>query len=112
MGISLVVTIFFATAYLALCATYTAELFPTRLRASAAGWTNNTVGRIGMVLAPTLVGLLAERFANPTTLARSGVGPAVAVMGLAPLVCAALVLFFLPETRNRELEDIAVDSLT
>ncbi len=107
MGISLVVLIFFATAYLAICATFTAELFPTRLRASASGWTNNTVGRIGMVLAPTLVGLLAEQLANPATLARSGVGPAVALMGLSPLVCAALVLAFLPETRNRELEEIA-----
>ena len=57
MGASLVVLIFFATSYLTLCSTYTAELFPTRLRASAAAWTNNTLGRVGMVLAPTMVGL-------------------------------------------------------
>ncbi len=106
MGIALVVLIFFATGYLALCATLTAELFPTRLRASAAAWSNNTVGRVGMVLAPTLVGVLAERFADPHGPAGSGLGPAVALLGLAPLVCVGLVLGFLPETRNRELEEI------
>ncbi len=109
MGLSLLVLIFFATAYLALCATFTAELFPTRLRASAAAWTNNTLGRIGMVLAPTLVGLLAAHFAVGN---KTGLGPAVAVLGLAPLVCAGLVLAFLPETRNRELEEITSASQT
>ena len=59
-----------------------------------------------MVLAPTLVGILAERFADPHGPAGSGLGPAVALLGLAPLVCVGLVLGFLPETRNRELEEI------
>lgn len=115
MGASLVVLIFFATSYLSLCSTYTAELFPTRLRASAAAWTNNTLGRVGMVLAPTMVGLLAGLFARPAPdpaggqggARSSGVGPAVGLMGLFPLLCAVLVLVFLPETKDRELEDIS-----
>ncbi len=109
MGASLVVLIFFATSYLTLCSTYTAELFPTRLRASAAAWTNNTLGRVGMVLAPTMVGLLAGLFARPAGAApaSSGVGPAVGLMGLFPLLCAVIVLVFLPETKNRELEEIS-----
>jgi putative MFS transporter len=111
MGASLVVLIFFATSYLTLCSTYTAELFPTRLRASAAAWTNNTLGRIGMVAAPLLVGLLAGTFASPSGGPRggptTGYGPAISVMGLAPLVCALIVLVFLPETKGRELEEIS-----
>jgi MFS transporter, putative metabolite:H+ symporter len=111
MGASLVVLIFFATSYLTLCSTYTAELFPTRLRASAAAWTNNTLGRVGMVLAPTMVGLLAGLFAGssggPGGGPSSGVGPAVGLMGLFPLLCALIVLVFLPETKRRELEEIS-----
>jgi MFS transporter, putative metabolite:H+ symporter len=111
MGAALVVLIFFATSYLTLCSTYTAELFPTRLRSSASAWTNNTLGRVGMVTAPLLVGFLASSFAQasggvnggPTT----GYGPAISIIGLAPLACAALVLFFLPETKGRELEEIS-----
>jgi MFS transporter, putative metabolite:H+ symporter len=110
MGITLVVGIFFSTSYLPLASTYTTELFPTRLRASASAWTNNTLGRIGMVLAPTLVGLLASAFARPTGGAGngplSGLGPAVSILGIAPLLCAAIVLF-LPETKNKELEEIS-----
>jgi putative MFS transporter len=111
MGATLVVLIFFATSYLTLCSTYTAELFPTRLRSSASAWTNNTLGRVGMVLAPALVPLLASAFASSTGGPNggpvTGYGPAISIFGLAPLVCAAIVLFFLPETKNRELEDIS-----
>jgi MFS transporter, putative metabolite:H+ symporter len=111
MGLTLVVGIFFSTSYLPIVSTYTTELFPTRLRASASAWTNNTLGRIGMVLAPTFVGLLANAFANPTGGAGgrplSGLGPAVSILGLSPLLCALFVLIFLPETKQRELEEIS-----
>lgn len=107
MGAGLVVLIFFATGYISLVATVSAELFPTRLRASAAAWTNNSLGRIGMVAAPALVGLMAEYFADPLVKSSTGVGQAVAVTAIAPLVCAALVLAFVPETRGRELEEIS-----
>lgn len=99
LGPALVVLIFFMTSYLTICSTYTAELFPTRLRASAVAWTNNTLGRIGMVLAPTIVGILAGPL--------GGVGPAVSLMGLFPLLCAVLVFFFLQETKELELEQIS-----
>ncbi|MDA8426159.1 MAG: MFS transporter [Treponema sp.] len=100
LGPALVVLIFFMTAYLTICGTYTAELFPTRLRASAAAWTNNTLGRVGMVLAPVLVGTLAGPL--------GGVGPAVSLMGLFPILAAGIVLFFLQETKNLELEEISL----
>ncbi|MGO8692830.1 MAG: MFS transporter [Rectinemataceae bacterium] len=99
LGPALVVLIFFMTAYLTICGTYTAELFPTRLRSSAAAWTNNTLGRVGMVLAPAMVGSLAGPL--------GGVGPAVSLMGLFPVLAAAIVFFFLQETKKKELEDIS-----
>jgi putative MFS transporter len=99
LGPALVVLIFFMTAYLTICGTYTAELFPTRLRASAAAWTNNTLGRVGMVLAPAIVGTLAGPL--------GGVGPAVSLMGLFPVLAAAIVFFFFQETKNLELEEIS-----
>ena len=101
---ALVLLVFFATSYLTICSTWTAELFPTRLRASASAWTNNTLGRIGMVLAPTIVGLLATFFGRKGLPA---LGSAVSFMGLFPFLCALIVFFFLPETKNRELEEIA-----
>ncbi|HUX38415.1 MAG TPA: MFS transporter, partial [Rectinemataceae bacterium] len=101
---ALVLLVFFATSYLTICSTWTAELFPTRLRASASAWTNNTLGRIGMVLAPTIVGVLATVFGRRGLPA---LGSAVSFMGLFPFICALIVLFFLPETKNRELEEIA-----
>jgi len=111
MGASLVVLIFFAMSYLPLCSTYTTELFPTRLRASASAWTNNTLGRVGMVASPLMVGVLAKLLASPTGGLdggpSTGYGPAIGIMGLFPLLCALIVLVFLPETKNRELEEIS-----
>lgn len=101
---SLVILVFFATSYLTICSTWSAELFPTRLRASASAWTNNTLGRIGMVLAPTIVGLLATVFGKRGLPA---LGASVSFMGLFPLLCAVIVLAFFPETKNRELEEIS-----
>jgi Arabinose efflux permease len=97
---ALIVLIFFATSYLTICGTYTAELFPTRLRASAAAWTNNTLGRVGMVLAPTIV-------TSALVPSVGSLGNAVSLMGLFPLLCALIVLCFLPETKDRELEEIS-----
>jgi len=104
MSISLIFLAFFNTAFLTLCSTYTSELFPTHVRASAAAWTNNTLGRLGMVLAPLLVGQLAIPLRGAT--GNAGVGNAVSVMAVFAVVDAALVFFFLPETRRKELEEI------
>lgn len=93
---SLVVAIFGTTAILQVLNAYTAELFPTPLRADAFAWANNLLGRIGYVLSPVLVGYAAER----TTWSL-----AVGATAVFPLLALVVVLARFPETRGRELED-------
>jgi MFS transporter, putative metabolite:H+ symporter len=88
--------IFGCSAVLPVLNAYTAELFPTDMRADAFAWANNLLGRIGAITAPLAIGLVADD---------TGWGPAVAVTAVGPLLALALILVTLPETRGRELED-------
>lgn len=97
MAIGVFGTTFLTFGSLPICTTYTAELFPTAVRASALAWGNNLIGRLGMIGAPAATGFLAERLGS--------VGLAVTLGALTPLVAAVLVLAFFPETRAVELED-------
>jgi putative MFS transporter len=78
---------------------YAAELYPTRIRATAVGWAS-AAGRIGAILAPALLGVLLHSWT-------SGRGLALGLFACA-LVIAALIVFFLgEETAGRPLEDVA-----
>ena len=72
-----------------------AELFPTRTRATAQGFCYN-VGRGVSALAPPLVGYVAGM---------KGYGPALVTVSIFA-IAAALVVFTLPETKGKELDDI------
>lgn len=72
------------------------ECFPTPLRATARAWVTNA-GMAGAVIGLGLVGALSGRMGG-----HAGV---VAMLGLLPLVLAPL-LFLLPETVGRELEQV------
>ena len=56
---ALVGAIFGVSGLLPVLNAYSAELFPTELRADAFGWANNLLGRIGYVIGPVLVGTVA-----------------------------------------------------
>lgn len=92
---ALVLAIFGVSAVLPVLNAFTAELFPTEMRSDAFAWSNNLLGRIGYVLAPVVVGRVAER---------TGWGPAVASTAVFPLLALAVILAKLPETRGQELE--------
>src|SRR2546422_9782792 len=78
---------------------YAAELYPTRIRATAVGWAS-AAGRTGAILAPALLGVLLHSWT-------SGRGLALGLFACA-LVIAALIVFFLgEETAGRPLEDVA-----
>jgi len=78
---------FTATGYFTGFATVTAEIYETRIRSTAQGFTYNT-GRIASAFAPFAVGSLADKH---------GFGAAFLVGSVAFLV-AALLWFWIPET--------------
>ena len=83
---------FFGTGYFSGFGAVTAEIFPTRIRATAQGLTYN-VGRGISAAAPFTVGALATVY---------GLGAALLVTSLAFLLAAALWTW-IPETKGREL---------
>ncbi|MGD2134550.1 MAG: MFS transporter [Gemmatimonadales bacterium] len=90
--------LFAAIALLALLNAFTTELFPTDMRADAFAWSNNLLGRIGYVVAPMFVGKAAESV---------GWGNAVSTTAISLVVALALLLWWLPETGRKELEESA-----
>lgn len=84
---------FFGTGYFSGFGAITAELFPTRIRATAQGFTYN-IGRGISAFAPLAVGQYAEGH---------GLGAAFSVTTVAFLIAAAFALA-LPETRGKTLE--------
>lgn len=96
LGAALTLGIFGASAVLPVLNAYTTELFPTEFRADAFAWSNNLLGRIGYVVSPVGIGLLAEA---------TSWGTAVSVTGIFPIIALGLIWLWLPETSGRELED-------
>ena len=80
---------FTATGYFSGFATVTAEVYETRIRSTAQGFTYNT-GRIASAAAPFVVGSLADRH---------GFGAAFLVSAAA-FALAAILWFWIPETRG------------
>lgn len=97
LTIALIMAMYAATAFLQVANMITAELFPTELRSDAFGWCNNLLGRSSYVFSPLVITAVAER---------SGWGNAMAPTAVFFLL-AIVLLRFLPETANRELEDSA-----
>ena len=83
---------FFATGYFSGFGAVTAEIYPTRVRATAQGLTYN-IGRIASAVAPFAVGSLADT---------QGFQAALSLTAIAFLLAAASWAF-IPETRGREL---------
>jgi MFS family permease len=76
---------------------YGPELFPTGLRAGSGG----LLAIAGV--AGAAIGVLAGGFLSDEL---GGLGRAMAILGIGPLLVAALVLLRFPETAHRELEDL------
>jgi putative MFS transporter len=95
---ALILGVFGASAVPAVLNTFTTELFPTEFRGDAFAWANNLLGRIGYVLSPIAVGTLAQAHSW---------GGVLRYTAFANLVALALILLWLPETMNKELEETA-----
>ena len=84
---------FFGTGYFSGFGALTAELYPTRIRATLQGFTYN-VGRVVSAVAPLAIGSLAQE---------KGFGRAF-MLASGAFVLAAVMWFWIPETRGRALE--------
>ncbi len=78
---------------------YAAELYPTRIRATAVGWAS-AAGRTGGILSPALLGLLMGSWTSGRSLALN-------VFACALVTAALIVLFLGEETAGRSLEEVA-----
>jgi len=81
-------------------ATYSAELFPTEIRGSAYGLTVQILGQIAGLFTPFIIGAMSHSV--------GGLGNAVAIVSVGPLIGAIIVMTLAPETRGRSLEDLAI----
>ena len=93
---AMIVAVFGVSSVLPVLNAFTTELFPTDLRGDAFAWSNNLLGRIGYVISPMLIGVVAEQY---------DWGVAIAPTAIFPLIALGLIYWFLPETRGRELEE-------
>jgi len=84
---------FFGTGYFSGFGTITAEIFPTRSRASAQGFTYN-IGRGLSAIAPFTIGTLAKTHGLKVSFYLTALF----------FFLAACLAFFLPETRGKELD--------
>jgi sugar phosphate permease len=84
---------FFGTGYFSGLGALVADLYPTAVRATAAGFCYN-FGRIASAAAPYSIGSIATR---------QGFGVAFAITGAAFLL-AAVAWIWIPNTGNRELQ--------
>jgi len=94
----LTVALVAAIGILTLLNALTTELFPTEMRADAFAWANNLLGRIGYVIAPGVVGAVA---------AQTSWSFAVPLTAIAVLAALWLILWLIPETGGKELEEAA-----
>jgi MFS family permease len=96
--IALISCTFFISVFTVICASFTNELFPTRVRATATAWGNNIFGRLAQIMTPTVVGFLAAPL--------GGTGHAASLMAIGPVLASIVVITMLPETREHEIQDI------
>jgi MFS transporter, putative metabolite:H+ symporter len=79
---------------------FSAELFPTEIRAAGYSSTIQTFGQLAWFISPVLVGALS--------IPMQSLGNAASVCALGPLIGGLLVLAYAPETRGKTLEQIAL----
>jgi MFS transporter, putative metabolite:H+ symporter len=100
MLMALIATVFCFQGARTATATYSAELFPTEIRATSYSMTVQLIGQMAGLLTPFTIGALARSL--------GGLGNAVAAVSIGPVIGAVLVWVFAPETRGRSLEELRI----
>jgi len=94
-----VVTMFAYQAARTATSALSTELFPTSIRATGYSLCVQVIGQICWMLSPVIIGLLSGRL--------GGLGNAASLFAAGPLAGVAIVLWFVPETRGRTLEELS-----
>lgn len=100
---AMVVTVFGFQCARTATATYSAELFPTAIRATSYSLTVQLLGQVTSLLAPVTIGILSKSL--------GGLGNAVAAVSIGPVIGAILVWRYAPETRGVALEDLSMQAI-
>jgi putative MFS transporter len=99
MLVAMVVTVTAFQAARSATATYSAELFPTEIRATSYSLTVQLFGQIASLLTPFIIGSMSKSL--------GGLGNAVAIVSIGPVLGALLVWRYAPETRGVRLEELS-----
>ena len=99
MLIAMIVTVVAFQAGRTATATYSAELFPTEIRATSYSLTVQLLGQLAALTSPFIIGAMSKSL--------GGLGNAVSVVAIGPAIGAVLVWRFAPETRGVRLEDVS-----
>jgi putative MFS transporter len=75
------------------------ELFPTAIRATGYSLCVQVIGQICWMLSPVAIGLLSAPL--------GGLGNAASIFAAGPILGVVLVLWFVPETRGKTLEQLS-----
>jgi putative MFS transporter len=100
-----VVTMFAYQAARTATSALSAELFPTAIRATGYNLCVQVIGQVCWMLSPVVIGLLSRPL--------GGLGNASSIFAIGPFIGIFVVLFLIPETRGKTLEELSpnVDEL-
>ena len=102
---ALMLAVFFGLGVGPVMSAFATELFPTRIRGQAAAWVRNWFEIAGYVFGPALVGILGDH----ATGAIGNIGDTVTFLMIMQIPGIYLVWRYMPETKGKELEEIAED---
>jgi putative MFS transporter len=105
---ALMAAVFFGLGMGPVMSAFATELFPTQIRGQAAAWVRNWFEIAGYVFGPALVGILGDH----ATGAIGNIGDTVTLLMVIQIPTVFLVWRFMPETKGKELEEIAADQET
>ena len=95
-----VVTMFAYQAARTATSALSTELFPTAIRATGYSLCVQVMGQVCWMLSPVVIGLLSGPL--------GGLGNAASLFAAGPILGVVIVLLFVPETRGKTLEELAL----
>jgi putative MFS transporter len=94
-----VVTMFAYQAARTATSALSTELLPTAIRATGYSLCVQVIGQICWMLSPVVIGLLSAQL--------GGLGNAASIFAAGPILGVVLVVWFVPETRGKTLEELS-----